>query len=222
MTGEFQKSKRTKINRLPARGHYDKETINNIIDTTYFCHVSFVIDEQPFIIPAIHARIDNTIVLHGAKTSRMRNHIIDGNEVCIAFTIMDGLVLARSVFHHSMNYRSAIVYGKGRAVKDFGEKEKAFQSITNHILPGRWEDARRPNKKEIDSTSVVSINIEEASAKIRTGPPLDDEDDYSLSIWAGVLPLQVNKRIPVEDPKLEEGIILPEYIENFKVKGNSD
>ena len=222
MNGEFEKSKRTKINRLPARGYYDKDTIYKIIDETYFCHVSFVEDNQPFIIPTIHARIDNTIVLHGAKTSRMLNHIIEGNEVCVAFTIMEGLVLARSVFHHSMNYRSAVIYGKGMEVTDFGEKEKAFKAITDHIIPGRWEDTRHPNKKEIDSTAVVSINIEEASSKIRTGPPLDDEEDYNLAIWAGVLPFRLSKNETVPDPKLEESILLPEYMRNFKVRGNSN
>jgi nitroimidazol reductase NimA-like FMN-containing flavoprotein (pyridoxamine 5'-phosphate oxidase superfamily) len=203
---------RSKINRLRERGSYDKETIYPIIDEAYYCHVSFVVDGQPFIIPTIHARIDDEIVLHGAVASRLLKHIQAGNEVCFAVTHLDGLVLARSVFHHSMNYRSVVLFGKGKLITDKKEKLKAAKAITDHVMPGRWEDARQPNKKELDSTTFVSIKIDDASAKIRTGPPLDEEDDYQLPVWAGVIPITQVKNNPVNDPKLEEEINLPDYL----------
>jgi nitroimidazol reductase NimA-like FMN-containing flavoprotein (pyridoxamine 5'-phosphate oxidase superfamily) len=203
---------RSKLKRIPARGHYDKDTIYKIVDEALYCHVSFVQNEQPFIIPTIHARIGDNLFLHGAKTSRMLKHITNGNEICVAVTILDELVLARSVFHHSMNYRSVVLFGKGIAVT--GEKEKldAFKAISNHTLPGRWEDARQPNKKEINSTVVVSIKIDESSAKIRTGPPIDDEEDYMLPVWAGVLPVLKGFDTPRRDPKLNPEITIPEYL----------
>jgi len=216
MTDQFKKSKRSKINRLPVRGFYDKETVYKIIDETYYCHVSFVHDNQPFIIPTIHARMNDTILLHGAKASRLLKHISAGKKICIAFTLMDGLVLARSVFHHSINYRSVVLFGKGREVIDEEEKVAAFHAITDHIMPGRWEDARRPNQKEINATAVVLINIDEASAKIRTGPPVDDEEDYQLPVWAGVLPFKLKCNKPEQDPKLGQNIPLPRYIKNFQ------
>ena len=205
-------SHRSKINCLPSRGFYDKETINQIIDEALYCHVSFVHGNQPYIIPTIHARMNDRIVLHGAKASRLMKHIAEGNEVCIAITLMDGLVLARSVFHHSMNYRSVVIFGKGKLLENKVEKLEVLKTITEHLIPGRWEDARKPNEKELNATTVVSIEIDEASAKIRTGPPGDDEEDYNLPVWAGVIPILPKFDSPVNDPKLNEDIALPNYI----------
>ncbi len=208
----MKNSHRSKIKRLPSRGFYDKETINQIIDEALYCHVSFVHSNQPYIIPTIHARMNDRIVLHGAKGSRLMKHIAEGNEICIAITLMDGLVLARSVFHHSMNYRSVVIFGKGKLLENKVEKLEALKTITEHLIPGRWEDARKPNEKELNATTVVSIDIDEASAKIRTGPPIDDEEDYNLPVWAGVIPILQKFDSPVNDPKLNEDIVLPNYI----------
>jgi nitroimidazol reductase NimA-like FMN-containing flavoprotein (pyridoxamine 5'-phosphate oxidase superfamily) len=208
----MRNSHRSKVNRLPSRGYYDKETINQIIDEALYCHVSFVHNNQPYIIPTIHARMADRIVLHGAKGSRMLKHLAERNEVCIAFTLMDGLVLARSVFHHSMNYRSVVLFGKGKLIENKVEKLEALKTITEHLILGRWDDARQPNEKELNATTVVSINIDEASAKIRTGPPIDDEEDYKLPVWAGLIPISQKYDSPENDPKLNEEIALPNYI----------
>ena len=208
----MKSSNRSKINRLPSRSFYDKETINKIIDEALYCHVSFVHSNQPYIIPTIHARMNDRIVLHGAKGSRLMKHIAEGNEICIAITHMDGLVLARSVFHHSMNYRSVVIFGKGKLLENKVEKLEALKTITEHLISGRWEDARKPNEKELNATTVVSIDINEASAKIRTGPPIDDDEDYKLSVWAGVIPISQKFDSPMNDPKLNEDIVLPNYI----------
>ncbi len=211
----FEKTSRSKLNRIPERGSFDKETIYKIIDEERYCHVSFLQDNKPFVIPTIHARMDDNIILHGAKASRMLKHISAGNEVCIAITLMDGLVLARSVFHHSMNYRSVVIFGKGEEVIEKEAKLNALQAITDHLLPGRWEDARQPNEKELNSTTVVSIKIEEASAKIRTGPPKDDEEDYDLPVWAGVLKLNQGFDKLIPDPILNPDVHLPRYLEDM-------
>jgi len=193
-------SNRSKINRIRERGSYDRKTIYKIIDEAYYCHISFVVDGQPFIIPTIHARIDDDIILHGATASRLLTNIKSGNDVCIAVTHLDGLVLARSIFHHSMNYRSVVLFGKGKLIEDREEKLKAAKAITDHLIPGRWSDARQPNQKELDSTTFVSIKIEEASAKIRTGPPVDEEEDYQLPVWAGEIPISQVMQNPILDP----------------------
>ena len=211
---QFKISNRSKVNRHRERGSYDKETIYKIIDGAYYCHVSFVVNEQPFIIPTIHARINDHIILHGAIASRLLKHVQAGNRICIAITHLDGLVLARSVFHHSMNYRSLVLFGNGRLIIDKKEKLKAVRAITDHLIPGRWDDARQPNQKELDSTTFVSIKIDNASAKIRIGPPVDDEEDYQLPVWAGEIPITLMKNSPVSDSKLTEKIKLPDYL-NF-------
>ncbi len=208
-------SHRSKINRVPSRGYYDKETINQIIDEALYCHVSFVHSNQPYIIPTIHARMNDRIVLHGAKGSRMLKHIAEGNEICIAITLMDGLVLARSVFHHSMNYRSVVLFGKGKLFENKVKKLEALKAITEHLIPGRWEDARKPNEKELKATTVVSIDIDEASAKIRTGPPIDDEEDYNLPVWAGVLRFNKGFGKFIPDPVLNPDVQVPGYLEDM-------
>jgi len=205
-------SHRSKIKRIPSRGSYDRSVINQIIDEALYCHVSFVLNDQPFTIPTIHARIKHEIILHGAKGSRMLKHIIEGNEICISITLMDGLVLARSVFHHSMNYRSVVVFGKGRELIEREEKLEALKAITNRLINGRWEDARQPNEKELNVTSIVAIKMDEASAKIRTGPAVDDEEDLDLPVWAGVIPIMQKFHTPENDSKLGKNIVLPDYI----------
>ena len=207
-------SQRSKVNRLPARGFYDKKTIYQIIDEALYCHVAFVQSNQPYIIPVIHARMGKRIVIHGAKGSRLLKHLAEGNEACIAFTLMDGLVLARSVFHHSMNYRSVILFGKGKLLENKVKKLEALKAITDHLIPGRWGEARDPNEKELSATSVVSIDIDEGSAKIRTGPPIDDEEDYGLQVWAGVIPISLKFESPENDPQLNDEIVLPNYIKD--------
>lgn len=207
--------KKIKVNRIPERGFYDSDTINKIIDEALYCNISFVQDGRPFIIPTIHARMNDHLVFHGAKASRLLKQISGGEEIAVSITILDGLVLARSVFHHSMNYRSVVIFGKGKLIENKNEKLNALEAITNHILPGRWDDARKPNEKELNATSVVSLKIDEASAKIRSGPPKDEEEDYDLPVWAGVLPLSKTFAQPEEDLKLKPGILLPDYIEKF-------
>src|SRR6266496_1443936 len=175
----FIKTTKTRINRLPKRGHYDHETIYQILDEALICHVGFVQAGQPFVIPINFARIDDSIVFHGAKASRLLKHIEAGHPVCVEATIVDGLVLARSVFHHSMNYRSVVLFGKGRAVENEQEKMDALKAVAEHLIPGRWAEARLPDRKEMNATRVVSIKIDEASAKVRIGPPVDEPEDYT-------------------------------------------
>ncbi|MFN8493761.1 MAG: pyridoxamine 5'-phosphate oxidase family protein [Caldilineaceae bacterium] len=209
----FEKTSRNTVKRMPARGQYDKAIIYPIIDSALICHVGFVQDGQPFVIPTIHARQGDSIFLHGAKASRMLKQIASGEPVCITVTHVDGLVLARSVFHHSMNYRSATVFGRGRLVEDEAEKFDALAVITEHLMPGRWTDARQPTPLEMNATTVVEIFIESASAKMRNGPPSDDEEDYALPVWAGVLPMRAQWLAPEQDEKLRKGIELPDYLQ---------
>ncbi len=209
---KFKPGKKIEVNRIPDRGFYDFETINKIIDEALYCHVSFVQEGHPFIIPTILARMHDHLVFHGAKASRLLKQISSGKEIAVSVTILDGLVLARSVFHHSMNYRSVVIFGKGKLIKNKNEKLYALEAIINHIIPGRWNDARKPNEKELNATSVVSLKIDEASAKIRSGPPKDEEEDYDLPFWAGVIPLSRKFEQPKEDPKLKSEIHLPDYI----------
>ncbi len=208
----FAQTERSKLKRLPKRGDYDREIIYGIIDEALICHVGFVQDNQPFVIPTIHARVDDNIVLHGSKASRLLKYVESGGEVCITATMLDGLVLARSVFHHSMNYRSAVLFGTGRAIEGESEKLRALEAVSEHVMPGRWQDARKPNRKELNATTVVSIPIEDASAKIRTGPPVDEPEDYDLPIWAGVVPIKQKAFTPENDPQLGAGITVPDYV----------
>lgn len=212
----FAKTAQNKVRRMPERGHYDRETIYPIIDEALICHVGFVADDQPFVIPTIHARHEDIIYLHGAKASRLLKHVQAGNPICITITLLDGIVFARSVFHSSMNYRSVVLFGSGQVVESDGEKLAALEVLTEHLASGRWADARQPTQKELDSTTVVAVAIENASAKIRTGPPGDEDEDYALPIWAGVLPLPPQALAPIDDPWLSAGIVVPEYIRSYK------
>ena len=217
---EFAQEEHNRVRRLPARGAYDKATIYAIVDAAPICHVGFAVDGQPYVIPTIHARVDDTVFFHGAKASRLLKHMKAGRPLCVTVTHLDGLVLARSVFHHSMNYRSAILFGQGEIVTDADAKWAALEAITEHVLPGRWADARRPTAKEMQATTVVAMAIESASAKTRSGPPGDDEEDYALPVWAGVLPLQV-QALPLEaDPRLRAGIEVPDYVAHYQARVN--
>jgi len=216
---DFTRTDRNRIKRLPTRGHYDRETVYRILDEALICHVGFVERKQPYVIPINFARVDDRIVLHGAKASRLLKHIAAGHPVCVEVTIVDGLVLARSVFHHSLNYRSVVVFGAGRLIEDEQEKLAALQAVTEHLIPGRWQEARLPNRKELNATSVVSINIDEASAKVRVGPPVDEDEDYALPVWAGILPLQEMPLTPIRDELQSENIPLPKYVAQYSRKG---
>ena len=211
---EFQKEDRNLVRRVPKRGHYDKETVYEIIDEALMCHVGFTMENQPFVIPTIHVRDGDRILLHGATTSRLLKHVEAGNPLCITVTHLDGLVLARSVFHHSMNYRSAVVFGKGHLVED-GEKMSALELFTEKLIPGRWDDARIPGRQELKATTVVAVSIESASAKIRKGGPVDDDEDYDLDVWAGVVPMRVAFDGAEPDENLKEGIVMPDYLNSY-------
>jgi len=212
---EFEPTTQNRIRRIPERGHYDKAVIYPIIDEALICHVGFVENGVPYVIPTIHARSGDKLFFHGAKASRMMKQIASGATICVTFTLLDGLVLARSTFHSSMNYRSAVIFGRGRPLTGEAEKMAALEILTEHLARGRWPDARPPNAKELNGTAVAELTIESASAKIRTGPPGDDEADYALPIWAGVLPIQQQYLPPIDDPKLNEGVTAPDYIVNY-------
>ena len=212
---DLQPSPRTTLRRLPARGHFDRATVNAILDEALVCHVGFVSDGQPFVIPTIHARVFDHVFVHGSAASRMLKTLQGGVPVCLTATLLDGLVLARSAFHHSMNYRSVVVLGDAQAVTDEREKWDALHAIVEHVAPGRWREVREPSAKELAGTLVLRLPIEEASAKVRTGPPLDDEDDYALECWAGVLPLRLTPGTPVPDPRLPAGRPLPPSVVRY-------
>lgn len=216
----FERSDRNRIKRVPMRAEYDRDTIYRIVDDALICHVGFVQDGRPFVIPILHARDGDRLLLHGAKASRLLKHIGAGHEICVTMTFLDGLVLARSVFHHSMNYRSAVLFGTGRIIENEEEKMDGLRVLTEHIMPGRWDDARLPTQKELNATSVVAMDIQSASAKIRTGPPVDDDADYGLSVWAGVLPIRNQVLDPVCDERLSEDITTPDYIHSYQRKAN--
>ena len=212
----FPQTDRTTLKRLPKRGHYDRETINEILDEGFICHVGFVVNGQPFVIPTGYARVDDKLFIHGSQASRMLKTLAQGLDVCVTVTLVDGLVLARSAFHHSINYRSVVVFGKARLVVDRDDKIAALLALSEHFIKGRWDDVREPSEPELKATSVLVLKLEEASAKIRTGPPLDDEQDYSLPIWAGVIPLRMIADEPVNDPRLNEGIEAPQYARRYR------
>jgi len=209
---EYAKTDINQVRRLAKRADYDRETVLAIVDAAPICHVGFVFEGRPFVIPTIHGRVGEVIYFHGAPASRMLKQIQAGAELCVTVTHLDGLVLARSAFHHSMNYRSAMLFGTGRLVEEAAEVWDALRAITEHVMPGRWDDARQPSPAELAATKVVALQIEHASAKVRTGPPGDDEEDYALPVWAGVLPLAHTALDPVDDPRLAPGIPVPDYV----------
>lgn len=202
----FTPTARTQLKRLPKRASYDKAQVYSILDEARVCHVGFVVDGQPYVIPTGYARVHDRLYLHGSAASRMLRALDEGVPVCVTVTLVDGLVLARSAFHHSVNYRSVVVLGQARPVTDPDEKLHALRSFTNHLVPGRWEEVRHPTDQELKATSVLALSLEEVSAKIRTGPPLDDEEDYSLSIWAGIVPVHTEWDEPVPDARILPGV----------------
>jgi hypothetical protein len=208
----FTKSDRNKVKRLSKRGHYDKETIYAILDAGFLCHLGFSVDGQPYVIPTAYGRDGDKIYLHGSSKSRTLLALKEGIPVCLTVTHLDGLVLARSAFHHSMNYRSAVVFGTARELTG-EEKEHALFVISENVLKGRWDEVRQPNKREMKATTVLCLEIEQASAKIRTGPPGYEEEDYELPIWAGVVPMQQSLLSPEVDPLLRAGIPLAGSVE---------
>lgn len=211
-----QKTLQTRVRRHPERGAYDRQTIDAILDEALICHVGFVDAGRPFVIPTIHARVGDTLYLHGSPASRMLRELELGPEVCVTATIVDGLVLARSVYHHSLNYRSVVVLGRSRTVDDLAEKSGALQAVVEHIAPGRSSDARSPSEAELAGTKVLAIGLDESSAKLRTGPPKDFEHDHGLPVWAGVLPLGIVPGPPLADPILRDEIDVPPYVLDYR------
>lgn len=208
-------SQRTQVVREPQRGVYDRDVAYRILDEGFICHVGFVIDGQPFVIPTGYGRAGDNLYIHGSAASRMLRNMDRGVAVCVTVTLLDGLVLARSIFNHSMNYRSVVVLGTATAVKEPQEKLAALRTLSEHILPGRWAEVRRPSEKELKATLVMRLPITEFSAKVRQGPPIDDEEDYSFPTWAGVIPLQVVAGEPIEDTSLMAGQIVPSYAVHY-------
>ncbi len=215
----FDKTDRNKVKRIPNRGHYDREAIFSVLDDGFLCHVGFNVNDQPFVIPTLYGRDGDNVFLHGSAASRMLNNLADGIAACVTVTHVDGLVLARSAFHHSMNYRSAVLFGTAVEVTG-AEKERGLFVISEQVLKGRWDEVRAPNEKELKATAVLRMKIESASAKIRVGPPNDDEEDYALPIWAGVIPISQIYGVALADPKLRDGIETPGSVVDSRRAGD--
>jgi nitroimidazol reductase NimA-like FMN-containing flavoprotein (pyridoxamine 5'-phosphate oxidase superfamily) len=218
MSAQPAPSARTRVVREPHRGVYDRATAYKILDEGFICHVGFVVDGQPFVIPTGYGRSGDNLYIHGSAASRMLRNLDQGLAVCVTVTLLDGLVLARSIFNHSMNYRSVVVLGTAVAVLDAKEKLETLKSLSEHILPGRWTESRQPNERELKQTLVMRLPIEEFSAKVRQGPPLDDEDDYAFPTWAGVIPLQMVPGEPINDSRLDPRTPVPAYASRYSRK----
>ena len=215
MPETFSPTERTRVVREPHRGSFDHETIYKILDEGFVCHVGFTMDGQPYVIPTMFARVGDAIYFHGSAASRMLRGLSDGLAVCVTVTLIDGLVLARSVFNHSMNYRSVVALGTATLVEGAEEKVAALHAFTEKILPGRWGDARQPNEKELKATSILRLALSEVSAKMRTGDVQDDEEDYALPVWAGVLPIRLAASEPIRDGRCDAGLPVPTAVANF-------
>ena len=213
---QFETTERTRIRRKPQRASYDVAAVEAILAEGLYCHVGFSVDGQPYVVPTIYARIENRMYIHGSAASRMLRTIGERMPVCITVTLLDGLVLARSTFHHSMNYRSVVILGEATEVTERDEKMTALKAIVDHVMVGRWEDVRQPSDQELKATSVIRVPLDEVSAKIRTGPPVDDDEDYQLDCWAGEVPLTLVSQAPVADPLLRSGIALPGYARDYR------
>ena len=209
---------RTRVVREAHRAVYDREAAYQILDEGFLCHVGFAVDGQPFVIPTSYGRNGASLYIHGSAASRMLRQMKDAVPVCVTVTLLDGLVLARSIFNHSMNYRSVVILGKATLVDDPAEKLEALRLLSEHILPGRWADSRQPNERELKQTSVLRVRIEEFSAKVRQGPPIDDDEDLSFPTWAGVVPLEIKACAPINDPTLDPPRPVPEYAKNYSRK----
>jgi len=215
MSSQHTPTARTRVVREPERGVYDREMAYSILDEGFICHVGFVVDGQPFVIPTSYGRSGDNLYIHGSAASRMLRNLGSGIPVCVTVTLLDGLVLARSVFNHSMNYRSVVVLGTATLVQDPAEKLEALRHLSEHILPGRWDDSRQPNEKELTATSALRVPIQEFSAKVRQGPPIDDEEDYAFRTWAGVVPLAMVSRTPIADDRCDPKITAPRYASGY-------
>ena len=210
----YQRTERTRVRRLPERAAYDRDTVHAILDEGFICHVGFVAGGQPFVVPTGYARVGETVYLHGSTGSRLG--LRPGMDVCVTVTLVDGLVLARSAFHHSMNYRSVMAIGRTRPVLDPEEKEAVLRALVEHIVPGRSAEVRGGDRSELAATAVLAVPLDEVSAKVRTGPPVDDEPDYALPIWAGVLPLRQVADAPVPDPRLDPTLDPPSHVVSWR------
>lgn len=209
-------SPRTTVRRLPERAAYDRATIDAILDEALICHVGFVVDGAPVVIPTIHARVGDVVYFHGSPASRMLRAMKRGLEICVSATLVDGLVVARAAFHNSLNYRSVVLFGTARVVDDVAEKAMALEAVTEHIVPGRWADSRPMTDKEAKGTLIAAVTIDEASAKVRVGGPSDDDEDYDYPAWAGHVPLQVLAGEPVVDPLLRVDVPVPAYLTDYQ------
>ena len=219
---QVPQTKRSTLKRLPKRGSHDREVINQILDEGFICHVGFIVEGLPYVIPTGYARSGDKLLIHGSQASRMLRALEAGIDVCVTVTLVDGLVLARSAFHHSMNYRSVVIFGRAKLIEDRDEKIAALFALSEHIIRGRWDNVRGPNEAELQQTTVLSLTIEETSAKIRTGPPLDDEADYAMDVWAGVLPMKLTTEDPVPDPRLPSDIDVPHYVKSYRRRSNDE
>lgn len=217
---QFPQTERTTLRRLPKRAVYDRQLVYEILDEGFICHVGFAVDDRPFVIPTGYARVDDQLYIHGSQVSRMLRTLAQGVEVCVTVTLVDGLVLARSAFNHSMNYRSVVIFGRASIVEQREAKLAALLAFSEHVIPGRWDEVRAPTVQELKATTVLSLPLVEISAKVRSGPPVDDEEDYSLNVWAGVIPLKAVAGAPVSDPRLPEGVNPPAYTRNYKREAN--
>lgn len=215
---DFKKTDRTRVKRLSKRGVYDRSTIYEILDAGYVCHVGFVSGGQPIIIPMAYGRDEDVIYLHGSTRSRLQQVLSDEAECCISVTHLDGMVMSRSAFDHSMNYRSVVIFGKCRSLESVTEKRTAMKVVTEHLVPGRWDEVQQPRDEELEATSVIAVSIDEASAKIRSGPPQDSQKVLDLPVWAGVIPFERNAGDPVPDPILDDEIPVSPSVKNFTLK----
>jgi hypothetical protein len=218
MSRPYTPSERTRLVREPDRAVYDRAAAYKILDEGFICHVGFVVNGQPFVIPTGYGRDGDNLYFHGSAASRMLRRLDEGVAVCVTVTLLDGLVLARSIFNHSMNYRSVVILGTAVAVNQPKEKLEALRLLSEHIVPGRWVESRQPNEKELKATLVMRLPIEEFSAKIRQGPPVDDEADYTFPTWAGVIPLELAAGKPIPDPKLDPALDVPIYASQYSRK----
>jgi uncharacterized protein len=211
----MNQTNRTKFRRLPNRGSHELAAIYAILDSGFLAHVGFQVNNQPFVIPTLYGRDEDRLYLHGSAASRMLGELEKGVSACVTVTLVDGLVLARSAFHHSMNYRSVVAFGTARKIVDQAQKSSALRVLSEHLMSGRWDDVRTPTDKELNATSVLEFQIDEASAKVRQGPPLDDEEDYNLPVWAGVVPLLLQSGPPIPDSRLAPETAFPGYLKSF-------
>jgi len=208
---DFPQTERTTLKRRPKRGVFDRELVSGILDEGFICHVGFAVDGQPFVIPTGYARVEDQLFIHGSQVSRMLRTLSTGIDVCVTVTLVDGLVLARSAFHHSIDYRSVVIFGRAALIENREAKLAALFAFSEQVIPGRWDDVRQPTEQELKATTVLSLPLVEVSAKVRTGPPIDDDEDYALNVWAGVLPLKIAAGAPINDPRLPESIEAPSY-----------